>query len=188
MQNATSSTTQSALQSIVLGGGCFWCTEAVFLRLKGVVSVTSGYMGGDAATANYKSVCTGATGHVEVIKVDYDPAQIALDDLLNVFFISHDPTTLNRQGADVGTQYASVIFYADDIQYISALAKINALKMQGVPVVTELREIAAFYPAESYHQDYYANNPSQSYCTLMIPPKLDKLRTHLVELLKDNAN
>lgn len=162
------------MQSIVLGGGCFWCTEAVFLRLRGVLSVTSGYMGGSQETADYQSVCTGQTGHVEVIKVDFDPAVIALEQLLEVFFAIHDPTTQDRQGNDIGTQYASVVFVQEHQKPI-VQAKIEALKAQGVAVVTKVRAIMPFYPAEAYHQNFYAQNPSQGYCSVVIPPKLQKL-------------
>lgn len=162
------------MQSIVLGGGCFWCTEAVFLRLKGVVAVTSGYMGGSQETADYQSVCTGQTGHVEVIKVDFDPTVIALDVLLSVFFATHDPTTKDRQGNDIGTQYASVVF-ACEHQKALVQTKIDALKAQGMAVVTQVRSCMPFYPAETYHQNFDEQNPTQGYCCAVIPPRLQKL-------------
>ncbi|MDO4251289.1 MAG: peptide-methionine (S)-S-oxide reductase MsrA [Moraxella sp.] len=171
------------MQSIVLGGGCFWCTEAVFLTLKGVLGVKSGYMGGSADTANYSDVCTGDTGHIEVIHVEFDDALIGLSDLLDVFFVIHDPTTLNRQGNDIGTQYASVIFYANDTQKQLAQNKINALIAQGIDVVTQLLPIQPFYTAEDYHQNFFANNPTQGYCNIAIPPKLEKLKTQFAHLL-----
>lgn len=173
------------MQSIVLGGGCFWCTEAVFLRLKGVHNVQSGYMGGDASTATYANVCTGTTGHIEVIQIDFDESVIRLADLLDVFFVIHDPTTLNRQGNDIGTQYASVIFYDDDTQKQLAQEKINALIIQGTAVVTQLLPRQTFYLAEDYHQNFFANNPTQGYCTFAIPPKLAKLELHFAHLIKN---
>lgn len=171
------------MQKIVLGGGCFWCVESVFRQLQGVVNVTSGYMGGTAQTADYELVCTGETGHVEVVQVEFDG--VSLDDVLAVFFATHDPTTLNRQGNDVGTQYASVIFYESDEQKTTAAAMIDRLKSQGVAVVTRLEPAQAFYPAEEYHQDFYAKNPTQAYCNFAIPPKLAKLREKFAHLLNN---
>lgn len=171
------------MQKIVLGGGCFWCVESVFQQLQGVVNVTSGYMGGTAQTADYESVCTGETGHVEVVQVEFDGVSLA--DILAVFFATHDPTTLNRQGNDVGTQYASVIFYGDDEQQAVAQAMIDSLKSQGVAVVTRLEPAQVFYPAEEYHQDFYAKNPTQAYCNFAIPPKLAKLREKFAHLLNN---
>lgn len=171
------------MQKIVLGGGCFWCVESVFRQLQGVVNVTSGYMGGTAQTADYESVCTGETGHVEVVQVEFDG--VSLDEILAVFFATHDPTTPNRQGNDVGTQYASVIFYGDDEQQAVAQAMIDSLKSQGVAVVTRLEPAQVFYPAEGYHQNFYAKNPTQAYCNFAIPPKLAKLREKFAHLLNN---
>lgn len=164
------------MANITLGGGCFWCTEAAMLAVKGVTQVVSGYAGGTAETANYDAVCSGMSGHVEVIDVTFDAAVIDLTTLLHIFFTIHDPTTLNRQGNDRGTQYASVIFYADDAQKNTAEAVIAQLKASGVDVVTRLEAAPTFYPAEDYHQNYYARNPTQGYCNAVIPPKLAKLR------------
>lgn len=169
-------------QRIVLGGGCFWCTEAVFLALNGVEAVVSGYMGGTADTANYQAVCTGTTGHVEVIEVTFSD-DLALSTVLDVFFATHDPTTLNRQGNDVGTQYASVIFVTP-AQVATCQQKINELKAQGLDIVTDIRPLQPFYPAEDYHQDFFNKNPSQSFCNFAIPPKLQKLRANFAHLLK----
>lgn len=164
------------MQTITLGGGCFWCTEAVFLKVKGVQAVTSGYAGGQAHTADYEAVCGGDTGHVEVIKVDFDENIIDLSDILDIFFTIHDPTTLNRQGNDVGTQYASVIFYHDDKDLPIIHHKINNLKNQDIAIVTRVEKAPPFYIAESYHQNFFAKNPTQGYCNFAIPPKLAKLR------------
>ncbi|UXZ05827.1 peptide-methionine (S)-S-oxide reductase MsrA [Moraxella nasicaprae] len=172
------------MAKIVLGGGCFWCTEAVFLQLQGVLSVTSGYMGGEAQTADYESVCTGQTGHIEVILVEFDEQVIDLSTIFSVFFATHDPTTLNRQGNDIGTQYASAIFYFDDEQKHLAQTAIDELKADGVAVVTHLRQAMVFYPAEEYHQNFFAKNPTQGYCNFAIPPKLGKLREKFASLLK----
>lgn len=173
------------MASILLGGGCFWCTEAVFLALKGVTAVTSGYAGGEAATANYQRVCEGDTGHIEVVKVDYDPQVIDLSVILSVFFTTHDPTTLNRQGNDIGEQYASVIFYADEAQKQAGAQMIDKLKADSIAVVTRLEAAPPFYAAEDYHQNFYANNPEQAFCNFAIPPKLAKLREKFLPYLKD---
>lgn len=170
------------MQRAILGGGCFWCTEAVFRALRGVQAVMSGYAGG-TGSPDYQSVCGGRTGHAEVIAVDFDPAQISFQDLLNVFFATHDPTTLNRQGNDVGTQYRSVIYYQDESQRQTAQAMIDELKAQGIPVVTELSPVPVFHPAEDYHQRYYEKNPTQGYCNFMIPPKLAKLNAKFAHLM-----
>ncbi|MDO4441277.1 MAG: peptide-methionine (S)-S-oxide reductase MsrA [Moraxella sp.] len=172
------------MQRIILGGGCFWCTESVFLSLKGVHQVTSGYAGGQEDTANYEAVCTGETGHVEVIEVLFDDSVIDLGVLLDVFFATHDPTTLNRQGNDIGTQYASVIFYTDESQRGVIDDKIHALQADGIDVVTRVQAAPTFHPAESYHQNFYANNPTQGYCNFAIPPKLAKLKTGFAGYLK----
>ena len=174
----------------VFGGGCFWCTEAVFDELRGVKSVVSGYAGGSTKNPTYEEVCGGRTGHAEVIKIEFDPGEIAFKDLLTVFFATHDPTTLNRQGNDVGTQYRSAIFYADDEQKREAgafIKELNDSKAFGNPVVTTLEPLGEFYEAEDYHQKYYANNPYQPYCQYMIPPKLNKLHKQFGELLKSHG-
>lgn len=165
----------------ILGGGCFWCTEAVFLQLKGVQSVVSGYAGGLAETANYQAVCTGMTDHAEVIQIEFDERVIDFARLLDIFFVIHDPTTLNQQGNDVGSQYRSVIFYVDEQQKLIAEQKIKELKALGIAVVTELSPAPIFYPAESYHQSFYARNPTQGYCNAVIPPKLAKLRHYFFD-------
>ena len=174
----------------VFGGGCFWCTEAVFDELRGVKSVVSGYAGGSTKNPTYEEVCGGGTGHAEVIKIDFDPTEIAFKDLLTVFFATHDPTTLNRQGNDVGTQYRSAIFYANEEQKREAEAfikELNDSKVFGKPVVTTLEHLGEFYEAEDYHQKYYANNPYQPYCQYMIPPKLNKLHKQFSALLKSHG-
>lgn len=173
MTNDTKTTT---LERAIVGGGCFWCTEAVFLAVRGVLRVTSGYAGGLRPNPSYEQICTGVTGHAEVIAIDYDPAQLDYATLLDIFFATHDPTTLNRQGNDRGTQYRSVIFYLNAAQQQIAAAKIADLTAQGIPVVTELSPAPTFYPAEEYHQNYFAKNPTQGYCNFVIPPKLNKLR------------
>jgi peptide-methionine (S)-S-oxide reductase len=173
----------------VFGGGCFWCTEAVFEELRGVSSVVSGYTGGDLKNPTYEQVCGGHTGHAEVIRIEFDPEQITFRDLLTVFFATHDPTTLNRQGNDVGTQYRSAIFYANNEQKREAEDFINDLNAAGTfttRVVTTLEPLSDFYEAERYHQKYYANNPYQPYCQVMIPPKLNKLHKEFTELLKSH--
>ena len=174
----------------VFGGGCFWCTEAVFDELRGVKSVVSGYAGGSTKNPTYEEVCGGGTGHAEVIKIDFDPTEIAFKDLLTVFFATHDPTTLNRQGNDVGTQYRSAIFYANEEQKREAEAfikELNDSRVFGNPVVTTLEPLGEFYEAEDYHQKYYANNPYQPYCQYMIPPKLNKLHKQFSALLKSHG-
>ncbi len=169
---------QKKLQKATFGMGCFWCSEALFDRLDGVVSVKSGYEGGTLANPTYEEVCTGTTGHAEVIEVTYDPSKISYDELLEVFWKSHDSTTLNRQGADVGTQYRSVVFYHTPEQkslaeqYKAQLNKTNAL---GKPSVTEITKAIPFYVAESYHQDYFNKNSNVPYCRLVILPKMEKL-------------
>ena len=172
-------------ETAILGGGCFWCTEAVFSAVRGVRSVVPGYAGGHIDSPDYHAVCTGETGHIEVIKVDFDPSVIDYAKILEIFFATHDPTTANRQGADVGTQYASAIFYQSPeqervAQQMSAMIQ----KVVGRPVVTQLRENAHFWPAESEHHDYHARNPYQGYCRVVIEPKLAKLRQHYIEWLK----
>jgi peptide-methionine (S)-S-oxide reductase len=170
-----------------LGGGCFWCTEAVFDQLKGVESVESGYSGGTVPNPSYQQVCTDTTGHAEVAQITFDPKVISYRDLLRIFFTVHDPTTLNRQGADVGTQYRSVIFYHSDEQKRIAeevIQEVQAAKIWDNPIVTELTPAKPFYKAEDYHQEYFANNPNQPYCRVVIAPKVAKFRQHYAELLK----
>ncbi len=174
-------------ETAVFGGGCFWCTEAVFCELKGVSKVTPGYTGGSRANPTYQQVCGGNTGHVEVIKIDYDPAIISYNDLLEVFFYTHDPTTPNRQGNDVGEQYHSSIFYLDDAQKDAAdkyIARLNASGEYKTPVVTTVRPLTRFYEAEDYHHDYYRENAGQVYCRMVIAPKMAKFRAKFKKLLK----
>ncbi len=166
-----------ALRNITFGGGCFWCTEAVFQNLKGVRKVVSGYMGGHTEDPTYMDICNGDTGHAEVIQVEYDDQEISLAELLLIFFKTHDPTTLNRQGNDVGTQYRSVIFYHDQEQKEEANRMIDRLTTELVydrPIVTEVVPVSEFYQAEDYHQNYFNNNPNKPYCAFVIQPKLQK--------------
>ncbi|MFC1647105.1 peptide-methionine (S)-S-oxide reductase MsrA [Patescibacteria group bacterium] len=166
-------------ETTIFGGGCFWCMEAVFLQLKGVKKVTSGYSGGDTDNPTYKDVCTGKTGHAEVVKIEHDPNIISFIDLLEVFWDLHDPTTLNRQGNDVGSQYRSIIFYTNQNQRKTAEKSLSNLDISGKfedKVVTEIKELEAFYPAEKYHTNYYNNNSSQGYCKFVISPKLQHLK------------
>ena len=177
-----------AIETATLGGGCFWCLEAGFQDLKGVASVTSGYAGGSVPDPGYRQVCAGATGHAEVVQVSFDASVIDFATLLRVFFTLHDPTTLNRQGADVGTQYRSVIYYHDEGQRQLAQAVIAEQQTEGLwdgPIVTEVAPLPVFYPAEPYHQDYYRQNPHQGYCQVVISPKLAKLRVRYAALLRD---
>ncbi len=172
---------------IVFGGGCFWCTEAVFAMLKGVSKVEPGYAGGAKENPTYEAVSEGNTGHAEVIRVTYDPAIITITDLLTVFFGSHDPTTPNRQGNDVGEQYRSIIFYNSDEEKDAAeklIKEIDASLTDGTRVVTELRPLEMFYPAEDYHKNYFATNMSAPYCQLIIEPKVEKVRKRFAELVK----
>lgn len=171
---------------IVLAGGCFWCTETIFKNLKGVSSVISGYSGGERENPNWDQIHLGNTGHAEAIKITFDPKVISLEDLLYVFFKTHDPTTLNRQGADVGSQYRSAIFYMDDNQKESAEKALKlAQKDYKVKIVTEITAYKNFYPAESYHQDFYANNKLNFYCRVVIDPKIRKLRQEFPEQVKE---
>jgi peptide-methionine (S)-S-oxide reductase len=175
------------LQIATFGSGCFWCTEAIFERLNGVVKVESGYSGGKVENPTYEEVCTGTTGHAEVTQVTYDPSIITFDELLEVFWKTHDPTTLNRQGNDVGTQYRSVIFYHDEEQKELAVKYKAELDKSGVwdnPIVTEISPFINFYSAEKYHQDYYNNNPNQGYCTFVITPKVEKFEKIFKDKLK----
>ena len=165
------------VETIYLGGGCFWCTEAVFDRVRGVLDVESGYANGHLDHPSYEDICTGQTGHAEVVKLEFDPAVISLRDVLLVFFGTHDPTTLNRQGNDVGTQYRSAIYTTSSQQNDAATRFVQALNEQnlfGVPVVTEVQPLQSYWPAESYHQDYFANNPHQAYCAYVVGPKVHK--------------
>ena len=172
------------MQQAVFGGGCFWCIEAVFLQLQGVQTVVSGYAGGITQHPSYEQICEGNTQHAEVIQINFDDSQISFSQLLDVFFATHDPTTLNRQGNDVGTQYRSVIFYQDESQKQLAQQRIEELKAEGINIVTELSPMPTFYPAEEYHQNFFARNPNQGYCNFSIPPKLMKLRSKFQDLLK----
>jgi peptide-methionine (S)-S-oxide reductase len=170
------------------GGGCFWCTEAVYAQIKGVKSVTSGYIGGEVPNPTYKDVCTGLTGHAEAVEIEYDPAVVPYEKLLEVFFATHDPTTKNRQGADVGTQYRSGVFYHDDEQKRIAEEVIKRLDASGAfpaKIVTEVTKATTFYPAEDYHQDYFANNARQPYCQAVVAPKVDKVRKVFKDLLAE---
>lgn len=170
----------------VFGGGCFWCTEAVYGELRGVVSVMPGYAGGTTVNPTYEQVSSGNTGHAEAIKIEYDPAQISYNDLLTVFFATHDPTTLNRQGGDIGTQYRSIILYTDETQKSEAESIIKKLNETGEKVVTELKPLESFYEAEDYHRQYYLKNSSAPYCQLVINPKLEKLKDKFYGLLKES--
>lgn len=171
----------------LIGGGCFWCIEAVLERLEGVSRVVSGYAGGKTPSPSYEQVCSGATGHAEVVQVEFDPAVLSYRDLLIVFFAMHDPTTLNRQGADVGTQYRSVIYYNSDTQRQVAEALIREFDGEGIwgaPIVTKVEPVPVFYPAEQYHQQYYQRNPGAGYCQVVIAPKVAKLRQKFAHRLR----
>ncbi|MFC6590599.1 peptide-methionine (S)-S-oxide reductase MsrA [Deinococcus lacus] len=166
-------------EQAILAGGCFWCTEAVLKDLQGVLSVENGYIGGQVANPDYRAVCTGTTGHAEAVRVTFDPAQISFEDLLHIFFVTHDPTSLNRQGADTGTQYRSAVFPQTPEQEQAVRRTIADLDAQGTfekPIVTAIEPNAPFYVAEDYHQDYYAQNPQNPYCAAVISPKVAKLR------------
>ncbi|MGB8218585.1 MAG: peptide-methionine (S)-S-oxide reductase MsrA [Candidatus Methanoperedens sp.] len=174
-------------ETATLGGGCFWCLEAIFSELRGVEKVVSGYSGGSVPNPSYREVCAGTTGHAEVIQVTFDPGVISYKELLMVFFSVHDPTTLNRQGADVGTQYRSVIFYYTNEQKDVArevIAEIEAAMLWSAPIVTEITLFNAFYPAEEYHQEYFKRNPDQMYCRVVIEPKVAKFRKQYLTKLK----
>ncbi len=173
----------------VFGGGCFWCTEAAFERLRGVISVESGYAGGNVERPTYEQVCSGRTGHAEVVRVEYDPAHISFHDLLTVFFGIHDPTTLNRQGHVSGTQYRSIILYTSPQQKQEAESYVAKLQkdFKETPIVTEIKELSAFYPAEEYHRRYYERNGDQPYCQLVINPKIAKLKKEYAAFLKSAA-
>jgi len=173
------------MQQALFGGGCFWCTEAVFLQLKGVNHVVSGYAGGHTPNPTYEAICNGDTNHAEVILIEFDEQQINYQQLLTVFFAIHDPTTLNRQGNDIGTQYRSVIYYFNEQQKLESEKFIEQLKADGLNIVTELSPAPTFHSAEEYHQNFFARNPAQGYCNFAIPPKLLKLHSQFQDLLKD---
>lgn len=186
-QNSTQKTMSTSLETATLGSGCFWCTEAFFLEVKGIESVVSGYSGGKVKNPTYREVCTGLTGHAEVIQVKFDPTVISYADVLEIFWNTHDPTTLNKQGADEGPQYRSVVFYHNDAQKKTAEEYKNQLDKSGVfknPIVTEISPFSVFYPAEDYHQNYYALNPNQGYCQYVIRPKVEKFRKQYGARLK----
>ena len=177
---------ETKTESVVFGGGCFWCTEAVFKMLKGVTAVTSGYAGGHTENPTYREVCTGTTGHAEAIKIDYDPSQVSYRDLLTIFFASHDATQLNRQGADVGTQYRSIVLTTTDEQMKETedfIKELESSSSEGDPIVTEVVPLTIFYPAEDYHQNYYDQNKQQGYCQIIIAPKLQKVQKEYADLL-----
>ncbi len=177
----------SETQTITLGGGCFWCTEAVYLQVRGVLSVESGYSNGQSSQPSYEAVCSGQTGCVEVVRLVFDPAQISLDEILEIFFLIHDPTTLNRQGHDVGTQYRSGVYTEGQAQASAVGRFIDALKAQRAgqpPIVTEVLPLANYWPAEAYHQNYYARHPDQGYCVHVVGPKVDKFRRTLRRLMR----
>jgi peptide-methionine (S)-S-oxide reductase len=186
----SNTTNGSALEIATLGGGCFWCLEPIFNELRGVESAVSGYSGGQVENPSYEAICTGRTGHAEVVQVTFDPGVISFQELLTIFFTYHDPTTLNRQGNDVGTQYRSAIFYHSEEQRNMAEAVIRELEVAGLwgrPIVTEVTPFERFYPAEAYHQEYFYNNPYQGYCRVIIAPKVAKFRKEYVERLKQPA-
>jgi peptide-methionine (S)-S-oxide reductase len=173
------STPSPQIETIVLGGGCFWCTEAVFDRVQGVTDVESGYSNGETINPSYEQVCTGRTGHAEVVRLEFDPQQITLREILEIFFVVHDPTTLNRQGNDVGTQYRSGIYYANEAQKQVAeevIREIEESKTYRSPIVTEVKPLANYSTAEAYHQDYFLNNPNQGYCAFVVGPKVEKFQ------------
>lgn len=179
---------ESKLQTATFGSGCFWCSEAIFERVNGVISVELGYAGGTVPNPTYEAVCTGRTGHAEVIQIKYDPSIVSYDELLEIFWKTHDPTTLNRQGADVGTQYRSVIFYHNDEQKQKAesyKSELNKASIWQDSIVTEISPFTKFYPAEKYHQDYYEQNPDQAYCAFVITPKLEKFEKIFKNRLKE---
>jgi peptide-methionine (S)-S-oxide reductase len=178
------------MQTITLGGGCFWCLEAVYLEMEGVTRVESGYMGGHVENPDYRSVCTGDTGHIEVVQVTYEAAITSTREILEVFFAIHDPTSVDRQGNDAGTQYRSVIFYHDDEQRDTALTMIGELNREKVwnrPIVTEVQPAEKFYIAEDYHQNYYANNARQPYCAYVVSPKVQKFREKFAAKMRKRA-
>jgi len=178
---------ENQLETIIFGGGCFWCLDPLFSEIKGVERVEVGYSGGVIPNPPYQLVCTGMTGHAEVVKVSFNPNLVSLEEILRIFFTMHDPTTLNRQGADTGTQYRSIIFYHDEYQKLAAQQVIAEIEAAGIwpdPVVTEITPFKAFYPAEDYHQKYFVKNPSAGYCRVVIAPKVAKFRKHYLDNLK----
>ena len=181
------SSVKNELETATFGGGCFWCTEAVFDEVIGVTDVVSGYIGGQLDNPTYDDICTGSTGHAEVIRVTFDPAVISYAEVLEIFFATHDPTTLNKQGADRGTQYRSAIFVHSPAQRLLAgemIAQLNAEKIWGSPIVTEVTDAQIFYPAEDYHQEFFKRNPNQGYCMAVVSPKLSKFRQKFLSKLK----
>lgn len=183
----TGHSTEGTKELATLGGGCFWCLEAVYDDLKGVFSVESGYVGGSTANPTYEQVCSGRTGHAEVVRVTFDPAVVSFREILDVFFVIHDPTTLNRQGNDVGTQYRSAIFYNTPEQKTTAeqtIAELNHLKLWAEPIITEITPAGTFYAAEDYHQEYFARNPYQPYCRSVVAPKVARFRKQFLDKLK----
>jgi peptide-methionine (S)-S-oxide reductase len=182
--------TTSTLETATLAGGCFWCLEAVYDEIEGVTDVVSGYSNGHVRNPSYREVCNGTTGHAEVVRITFDPAVVSFRDLLNVFFTIHDPTTLNRQGADVGTQYRSAVFYHTPEQQATAqavIAEITAAGLWASPIVTEVAPIENYYPAEDYHQEYFAHNPAQPYCQVVVAPKVAKFRKQHLDKLRVRA-
>ena len=176
------------MENIILGGGCFWCTEAIFNSLKGIQEAIPGYSGGTTVNPSYNEVCTGKTGHAEVVKITYDPETITTEQILEIFFRTHDPTSLNRQGADVGTQYRSIIIYANENQKRAALEIISEMEKEKVyekPIVTSVENFRNFYPAEEYHRRYFEKNPEHGYCRFVIAPKMEKLRKLHSENMKN---
>ncbi|MCU0344287.1 MAG: peptide-methionine (S)-S-oxide reductase MsrA [Ignavibacterium sp.] len=185
--NATMNNQNTHLEIATFGSGCFWCTEAIFERVNGVSAAVSGYSGGEVENPTYKEVCDGTTGHAECTKITFDPSVVSYDELLEIFWKTHDPTTLNRQGNDVGTQYRSVIFYHSDEQKQKAEYYKNKLTVEKIwekPIVTEITKFEKFYPAEDYHQEYYDNNPNQGYCAYVITPKVEKFEKIFKDKLK----
>lgn len=179
--------TDSAYKKVTLGAGCFWCIEAVYQEIQGVISVESGYTGGKVPNPTYKEVCSGLTGHAEVAQITYDPALVSFLEILEIFWVSHDPTQLNRQGNDVGTQYRSVIYYSNEEEKRLAEESKKALdeaKLYPAPIVTEIAPLQTYYPAEDYHQNYFTNNPNQPYCSFVVRPKVEKVRKIFKEKLK----
>ena len=180
--------TERRTEEAVLGGGCFWCLEAVYERLRGIRSVEPGYAGGQVPSPTYGSVCGGGTGHAEVVRITFDPAEISFRDVLEVFFTIHDPTTPNRQGADVGSQYRSIVLYESEEQRRTAAEVVAALEEAGAfgaPIVTEIVPLEVFHPAEAYHREYFRRNPEQAYCRMVIAPKVARLRRHFLERLRE---
>ncbi len=187
MATALVAQNEDTMNEATFGAGCFWCVEAIFQDLKGVLSVESGYTGGNIKNPSYKEICTGLTGHAEVIKIEFDSTIISYDNLVRIFYVAHDPTTLNRQGNDVGTQYRSAIFYQNADQLRIAKAVTKEISDQGIfedPIVTSFEPLVDYYPAEKYHQNYYKDNPNQGYCRAIIEPKVRKFREKYFELLK----